>query len=60
MALPPAFLKGKGKKGPAEKMEPKKEEKKEAKMSPAARKKVEAKEAMMPAFKKGGAVKKKC
>lgn len=56
--MKPAFLKGK--KGPAEKSEPRKEEKREAKMSPAARKKVEAKEAMVP-FKKGGPVKsKKC
>lgn len=56
--MKPAFLKGK--KGPLEKNEPKKEEMKEAKMSPAARKKVEAKEMKMPAFKSGGAVKKKC
>ncbi len=59
MAMKPAFLFGKGKKGPAEKSEPKKEEKKESKLPAAARKKVEAKEAMP--FKKGGAVKsKKC
>jgi hypothetical protein len=59
--MKPAFLFGK--KGPAEKSEPKKGEKKEAKLPPGAKKKVEAKEAAtgMPAFKKGGAVKsKKC
>jgi hypothetical protein len=58
--MKPAFLKGK--KGPAEKTESKKEEKTEAKMTPGARKKVEAKEAAgFSAFKKGGPVKsKKC
>jgi hypothetical protein len=61
VATKQAFLFGKGKKGPAEKSEPKKGEMKELKLSPGARKKAEANEAMTLAFKKGGPVKpKKC
>lgn len=50
------------KKGPKEKSEPKREEKREAKMPPFARKKVESKEkaSAFPNFKAGGKVKKGC
>lgn len=56
MALPPQFRK----KGPKEKSEPRAEERREAKLPPKARAKVEKKEAMTPftpGFKKGGMVK---
>lgn len=59
MALPPQFRR----KGPKEAAEPKREERREAKLPPKARMKVEAAEARggkLPMFKSGGKVRGKC